>query len=80
MFISDDAIDIAQRSVTWIPDPAVIAERLALAVRRRAELSRHNVPLDPPCDTCPARRVCNMVCSAFQQYLDAPVSHSKRLS
>ena len=79
MFFTDDALEVAQRVVVWVPDPAVLEEQQALAVHRRVELSKHGVPLDPPCDICPARSVCNMECSAFRQYLNAPLSQCKQL-
>ena len=79
MFFSDGNLETAQRGVAWSPDLDVLEERRAMAVRRRTELETHNVPLDPPCDTCPAKQCCNMECSAFQKYLNAPLSKRKRL-
>ena len=79
MFFTDDALDIAQRGVKWIPDLDVLEERQAMATHRRAELSKHCVRLYPPCNECPARKVCQMECSTFKRYLDAPLSQCKRL-
>jgi len=79
MFFTDDALDIAQRGVKWFPDLDVLEERREMATRRRTELTIHNVPCEPPCDIFPARNVCNMECSAFRRYLNAPLSQCKRL-
>jgi len=79
MFFTDEALDVAQRGVTWFPDLDVREERREMAIRRRVELTNHNVPCEPPCDTCPARKVCQMECSAFRKYLNAPLSQCKRL-
>ena len=79
MFFTDNALDVVQRGVTWIPDSDVLEERRVMATRRRIELTNHGVPCEPPCNECPARNVCNMECSSFKRYLNAPLSQCKRL-
>lgn len=78
-FFTDGALDVAKQGVKWIPDPDVLKERQEMAIRRRVELTNHNVPCEPPCNECPVRNVCNMECSSFTRYLNAPLSQCKRL-
>ena len=79
MFFTDNALEVAQRGIKWIPDPAVIEEQQIFAARRRAELTNHGVPCEPPCNECAHRKYCQIECAKFREYSNAPLSHRKRL-